>query len=158
MVFVYPYSHTRNPFWKSVHEELQIHNPCEPGAGRLHSFQNVGRKTLLHQNPKLRLEADEKDCLPRQKSHMRWPNPAFDCWGLLLLCIVMLGVGHQDLVVPETKNLHVEPSDTMWPCPKLFLIGKQRCQQPIVGQKRHRCGLEFPGLGVRGELWVRGRW
>jgi len=32
--------------------------------------------------------------------------------------------------------------------PKLFLIGEERCHQPIAGQKRHRQGLGFLGLGL----------
>jgi hypothetical protein len=36
--------------------------------------------------------------------------------------------------------------------PKLFLIVEKRCQQPIVGQKRHRWEVRISELEVRGEL------
>lgn len=49
----------------------------------------------------------------------------------LLLCIVMLKAGPQDLVVPEIREFSHRPSDAAM----LFLIGRQRCQLPIAHRR-----------------------
>jgi hypothetical protein len=49
------------------------------------------------------------------------------------------------MLASKTWSLHVAPSDT---APKLFLIGKSRCQQPTARQRRHRWGLGFRNLGL----------
>lgn len=45
---------------------------------------------------------------------------------------------------PTTPGVCLSTCD---PDPKLFRIGKQRCQQVIAGQKRHTGGLDFRDLG-----------